>query len=609
MNTYRRLIQFARPFYTFLPAYVIFIIIWAILEKFNIVLFAPILEVLFDENGSTLEATSFADFPTFHFSSSFLEKVKDWGLRFLMGGESKKNVLLTICLTILATVFLANLFSFLAGFTLASLKGRIVTKIRTQVYEKLTNLHLGYFSNERRGDIISRLTNDVREVESILVASVQILLKEPITIIITFTFLFYISAKLVLFSLIVMPITAVIIALITKKLRGKSKQSQSYLGEILDVINETIGGLRVIQAFNAQKKFQDKFGMMNHAYKRLLKSIDVNQSLAGPFSQFFGVSIVVMILYYGGTLVFENQLERSLFIPFIFLFATVISPIKSFANAISSIQRGLVAGERIFEVLDADQEIISKHDAIQIKGFNDKLELKNVSFSYGDKMVLSDISLTIPKGKSIALVGPSGGGKSTLMDHFPRFLDAQKGTVTIDGINLKDADLHSLRCLMGTVTQDSILFNDNIFNNIAFGIEATKEQVEQAAKVANAHNFIMESENGYQTEIGDSGMKLSGGQRQRLTIARAVLKNPDILLLDEATSALDSQSERLVQGALNKLMDNRTSIVIAHRLSTIQHVDEIVVIEEGKIKERGTHAELIANEDVYFKLYNMQSFD
>ena len=609
MHTYRRLLQFARPLYSFLPAYIIFIVIWAILEKFNIVLFAPILEVLFDENGKSLEAAAFSDFPSFEFSSSFLVSLKDWGLRFLMGGESKQNVLLTICLTILSTVFLANLFSFLAGFTLASLKGRIVTKIRTQVYEKLTNLHLGYFSNERRGDIISRLTNDVREVESILVASVQILLKEPITIIITFIFLFYISAKLVLFSFIVMPVTAVIIALVTKKLRGKSKQSQSYLGEILDVINETIGGLRVIQAFNAQGSFQVKFSKMNHAYKRLLKSIDVNQSLAGPFSQFFGVSIVVLILYYGGTLVFENSLERSLFIPFIFLFSTVISPIKSLSNAISSIQRGLIAGERIFEVLDTQEQIVSKKDAFKVQGFTEKLELKNVSFSYGKRIVLSDISLTIPKGKSIALVGPSGGGKSTLMDLFPRFLDADNGAIFIDGVDLKECDLHSLRSLMGTVTQDSILFNDNIFNNIAFGIDASQEEVEKAARVANAHDFIIKSEHGYQTEIGDSGMKLSGGQRQRLTIARAVLKNPDILLLDEATSALDSESESLVQEALNKLMDNRTSIVIAHRLSTIQHVDEIIVIEEGKIKERGTHAELIANESVYFKLYNMQSFD
>ena len=609
MNTYRRLLKFAKPLYSFLPSYILFIIIWAILEKFNIVLFAPILEVLFDENGKTLEASSFADFPSFKLSYLFLEEFKDWGLRFLMGGESKKDVLLTICLTILSTVFLANLFSFLAGFTLASLKGRIVTKIRTKVYIKLTNLHLGYFSNEKRGDIISRLTNDVREVESILVASVQILLKEPITIIITFIFLFYISAKLVLFSLIVMPITAIIIAMVTKRLRGKSKQSQSYLGDILDVINETIGGLRVIQAFNAQNIFQNKFSKMNYAYRRLLKSIDVNQSLAGPFSQFFGVSIVVLILYYGGTLVFQNNLERSLFIPFIFLFATVISPIKSLSNAISSIQRGLIAGERIFEILDTEKEIYSRENAVQLPEFTGQLELNNVSFSYGDRVVLSDISLTIPKGKSIALVGPSGGGKSTLMDLFPRFLDPQEGSVLIDGVNFKDCDLYSLRNLMGTVTQDSILFNDNIFNNIAFGIAATKEEVEQAAKVANAHAFIMESENGYQTEIGDSGMKLSGGQRQRLTIARAVLKNPDILLLDEATSALDSESERLVQEALNKLMDNRTSIVIAHRLSTIQHVDEIVVIEQGKIKERGTHAELIANEGVYFKLYNMQSFD
>ncbi len=609
MKTYRRLLQFAKPLYSFLPAYFVFIIIWAILEKFNILLFGPVLEVLFNESTTSVEPATFADFPAFSSLDTFAQEIKDWGMRFLMGGDSKSNILLTICLTILSTIFLANLFSVLAGFTLASLKGRVVTKIRTQVYEKLTHLHLGYFSNERRGDIISRLTNDVREVETILVSSVQILIKEPITIIITFSFLFYISAKLVLFSLIVMPITAIIIALVTKKLRGKAKQSQSFLGEILDTINETIGGLRVIQAFNAQPVFQAKFEKMNFAYKRLLKSIDINQSLAGPFSQFFGISIVVLILYYGGSLVFEGELERSLFMPFIILFAMVISPIKSLANAVGYMQRGLIAGARIFEILDVEDVIVSKENATVLKGFEKEIELKNVSFSYGEKNVLSNISLTIPKGKSIALVGPSGGGKSTMMDLFPRFLDAQEGAVTLDGVNLKDCELSSLRNLMGTVTQDSILFNDTIFNNIAFGLEATQQQVEEAAKVANAHQFILNSEKGYETNIGDGGMKLSGGQRQRLTIARAVLKNPAILLLDEATSALDSESEHLVQEALNKLMDNRTSIVIAHRLSTIQHADEIVVIDQGKIKEKGTHAELIAKEGVYSKLYNMQSFD
>ncbi len=341
----------------------------------------------------------------------------------------------------------------------------------------------------------------------------------------------------------------------------------------------------------------------------MLKTIDVNQSLAGPFSQFFGISVVVIILYYGGTLVFTGELNRAIFFPFIFLFATAISPIKSLANGISSIQRGLVAGERILELIDTPTLIKSKKNAKKLKEFKSSITLKDVSFSYDDKKVLTNIDLSISKGKSIALVGPSGGGKSTLMDLIPRFQDVQNGEVMIDDVNVKDYDLSSLRHIMGAVTQDAILFNDTIFNNIAFGLNVTQEQVETAAKVANAHHFISETENGYNTEIGDAGMKLSGGQRQRLTIARAVLKNPDILLLDEATSALDSESERLVQDALNKLMKNRTSIVIAHRLSTIQHVDEIIVIEQGRIVEKGTHLELINQEGgVYNKLYNMQSF-
>jgi subfamily B ATP-binding cassette protein MsbA len=440
------------------------------------------------------------------------------------------------------------------------------------------------------------------------------LLKEPITIIISFLVLFYISTSLVVFTFIVLPIVAILISLITKKLRTKSKMGQHYLGQILEMIDETLGGLRVVQAFTAERYLKTKFQKLNRTYEKTLRAIDTSRSLASPVSQFFGMGVVLLILYYGGLLVLENigngtQLEPQMFVIFILMFAAVISPIKAFANVISSIQRGLIAGDRIFELIDSEQKIKSKENAQRLNGFHDQLELKNVSFSYGENQVLTDISLSIPKGKSIALVGPSGGGKSTLMDLFPRFQDVNSGTVSLDGVNVKDCDLQSLRELMGTVTQDSILFNDNIYNNIAFGLDATREQVEHAAKVANAHEFILNSENGYQTEIGDGGMKLSGGQRQRLTIARAVLRNPDILLLDEATSALDSESERLVQEALNKLMDNRTSIVIAHRLSTIQHVDEIVVIEQGKIKERGTHAELIANEGVYFKLYNMQSFD
>ena len=614
MNTYRRILQFAAPLYKFLPWYLLCVIFAVIFDKTMILLFAPILDILFNRGDVALSNVTLSDFPEFDNFSSYFGEVKDWALGYVSSGESKESLLFKICLILIITSFFANTFGFLGSSILAKLKGRIVRKIRVSVFNRLTTFELSYFSNERRGDIMSRMTNDVQEVEAIIIGSFHTLLKEPITIIISFAILFYISSSLVIFTFIVLPITAILIALITKKLRRKSKLGQHYLGQILETIDETLGGLRVVQAFTAEGYLRKKFETLNRGYEKTSRSIDISRSLSGPVSQFFGMGVVVLILYYGGTLVIQNvgvgsDLEAQDFVAFILMFAVVISPIKSFANAISSIQRGLIAGERIFELTDAEQKIKSNKNAPKINGFHDKLELKSVSFSYGEHEVLSDISLTIEKGKSIALVGPSGGGKSTLMDLFPRFQDVNTGTVTLDGVNVKDCDLFSLRTLMGTVTQDSILFNDTIFNNIAFGIETTQEQVENAAKVANAHEFILKAENGYQTQIGDRGMKLSGGQRQRLTIARAVLKNPDILLLDEATSALDSQSERLVQEALNKLMDNRTSIVIAHRLSTIQHVDEIVVIEEGKIKERGTHAELIANESVYFKLYNMQSFD
>lgn len=583
-------------------------------DKTMILLFAPILNVLFKHDASEqITHVTFDDFPPLELSLDFVSKVKEWALAFLLSGDTTEFVLLKICIILLVTTFFANFFGFAGSFILAKLKGRIVRTIRTKVYNRLTSLELSYFSNERRGDIMSRMTNDVQEVENTIIGSFHTLLKEPITITLTFALLFYISTKLVVFTLIVLPVTAIVIALITKRLRSKSKQGQDYLGKILELIDETLGGLRVVQAFTAEDYMKNRFARLNKVYEKTLRTIDVSKSLAGPTSQFLGMAVVLTILYFGGTLVLNGsssgkELSAEMFVIFILMFAAVISPIKSFANAISSVQRGIVAGERIFELIDVEQKIKSKDNSEQITSFDDKLTLKGVSFAYDDRQVLSDIDLEIPKGKSIALVGPSGGGKSTLMDLFPRFQDANSGSVKIDGREIKDVDVHSLRSLMGTVTQESILFNDTIFNNIAFGINATKEQVEQAAKVANAHEFILNSENGYQTQIGDRGMKLSGGQRQRLTIARAVLKNPDILLLDEATSALDSESERLVQEALNKLMSNRTSIVIAHRLSTIQHVDEIIVLEQGKIKERGTHAELIAKEGVYFKLYNMQSF-
>lgn len=610
MKTYRRLLSFARPFHTFLPWFLLFSIISTIFSTLNFTFFAPILDVLFGKDKQHLKAVTWEQMPTFSLSSEYFGQLKDWGLAYLMADKPPIDILLNVCLLLIATVFIANLFQFLSGYSIASLKGRIVRGIRVTVYEKILQLHLSYFSDEHRGDIISRMTNDVQEIETTLISSINVLMRQPITIFITFFVLFKISASLTLFSLLVLPVSAVIIAIITKQLRGKAKQGQHFLGTILSNIDETLSGLKVIQSFTAEEYVGKRFDKENRAYEKVLRAIDVNYSLASPISQFFGILVVVLIMYYGGKLIFEGggDLDAGMFMVFIILFASVITPIKSLSNAFGTIQRGIVAGERLFAILDKEVKIESPENAKILTEFKDKIVFENVQFKYDETPILKGINLEIKKGQTIALVGPSGGGKSTMIDLLPRFHDVAAGKILVDGSPIQEYELKSLRNQLGIVTQKPILFHDTVYNNITFGMEVTKEQVIEAAKIANAHDFILKLDNGYDTVVGDGGGKLSGGQQQRVTIARAVLKNPAIFLLDEATSALDTESEHLIQDAFDNIMKGRTSVVIAHRLSTIRNADKIVVIKEGEIVEEGTHDELIQNEEgLYRKLVMMQN--
>jgi len=608
MKIYFRILAFARPLRKFLPFFMVTTLLGVVFELLNITLVIPVLNILFSDQQPTVNVLQ-TEFPNFELSKEYIDNVGEWFKNYLISFNDKTEALKITCFTLIVSVFLANLFTFLSRFILAFVKAKMVKNIRIAIYKKINRLHLGYFTNENRGDLISRMTNDIQEVESSIISTLNSLVKEPITIIFTFGALFYLSSELVVFSLLVLPVSGLVIWQITRLLRKKAKQSQDYLGQILSTIDETLGGLKIIFSFNAQSHFIDKFSHQNRKYERALRSMDYKKGLASPVSQFLGTAVFCVILYYGGTLVLrENYMPPENFLAFVLLFANVISPLKSLFSVVANIQRGLVAGGRIFEVIDTKEGITEVSNPKEITGFNHSIELKNISFKYEEKEVLKDINLEIKKGKTVALVGASGGGKSTIINLIPRFFDVQKGKVLIDGVNIKEVTLNSLRDQIGIVTQDSILFNDTIYNNIAFGVsdKVSEEQVITAAKIANAHDFIEQSSEGYQTQIGDSGVKLSGGQKQRLCIARAVLKNPPIMLLDEATSALDTESEKMVQEALDKLMKNRTSIVVAHRLSTIQNADEIVVIDQGQLIEKGTHEELLENSKVYKKLIEIQ---
>lgn len=605
MKTFLRILKYAPNFKSQIILFFLFSILGIIFGAFNIVLAMPLLSVLFKSKS---EAVEIPPIPDFSFSVDYLVQTFNHYFIKIIIERGPMDALLFVCVLIMVCVVLANTFRYLERVMATKIRVDLVKNIRMDIFRNISLLHIGFFNTERKGDLISRFTNDVQEVETAVMNSLKAVLKEPITIFVYFIVLFIMSPKLMLFTLLVLPITGGVLAEIIKRLKRQAKSSQESLGRIVNILDETFGGMRVIKAFNARNFVIRKIEDESLHYRRVSKSMAYKNELSAPVSEILGVIIIVGIIFFGGSLVLnEGSLEPEVFLTFLAVFSMIIQPAKNFSNGITSLQRGTASAERIFEVIDAESAIRSKPDAIPLRQFNHSIEFRNVSFAYEKEFVLRDINLTIEKGKTIALVGPSGGGKSTLADLVPRFYDPSVGDVLLDGVPLRNYELESLRKQMGVVTQESILFNDTIFNNIAFGMEHVREEdVIHASKVANAHDFIIQSENGYQTLIGERGSKLSGGQRQRISIARAVLKNPPILILDEATSALDSESERLVQDALTNLMKNRTSIVIAHRLSTIQHAHEIIVIQQGEIIERGKHEDLIGNNGLYRKLIEIQ---
>lgn len=607
MKIYFKILAFARPLNRFVPKYAVLAILAVIFGLANFSLLIPLLNVIFEK----VETTKVVAEPTFSMSLDYAKNIFDYYFYKIFAQYGQSGALQFVCGIIIISVFFANLFKYWSQRVMTNMRTYVVKNIRESLYLKITNLHIGYFHDQRKGDIMSSLSNDVNEIESSVVSSVQVIFREPLMIIGYIVLLFTMSVQLTLFTLIVLPVSGLVITSISRRLRKDAKKGQILLGNILSIIEETISGIRIIKAFNAQKYVNKKFDEQNSQYRSILKSMWNKRELASPISEFLGVSVVVLVILYGGQLVLQNKsdLNASEFITYIILYSQILVPAKNISSALTNIQRGIASGERIFAILDTPVKIEEDLNAISIAEFKGKISYENVSFQYAEKKVLDNINLDVEKGKMIALVGASGAGKSTMADLLPRFYDVTEGAITIDGVDIRKIKLSDLNHLMGIVTQESILFNDTVFKNISFGNEsATEEQVIEAAKIANAHEFIAKLEDGYHTNIGDRGAKLSGGQRQRLSIARAVLKNPPILILDEATSALDTESERLVQEAIQNLMKNRTSVVIAHRLSTIQYADQIIVMQGGQIIERGTHTELLALNGMYRKLSEMQSF-
>lgn len=603
-----RILAYAKPIRKLVPFYVLSIIMAIVFGLINFSLLIPLLEVLFSQTdaGQTLDTITK---PEFYFSLIYLKDLFRYYFVNVIATQGKVYALYFVCIVIVISVLLANIFRYLAEIIVAEVRTKIVYNLRTKLFTNTSQLHLGYFTSKRKGDIIARLTSDIQEVEHAIVDTLRVFFKEPATIIGFFTVMYYISSKFTLFSLVFLPIAGFIIAQIVNKLRKSASQTQVSLASLVHILQETLSGMRIIKAFAARPYILKKFRQENEQYAQANLSMELKKSLAPPMSEFLGVSIVALILAYGGKQVLTHQTElaASTFITYIIIFSQALIPIKSISKSLSNIQRGLAAGKRIFELMDTHSDIVNKPDGIKIKTFEKSICFKNVSFSYETKPVIKNFDLTIQKGTSIALVGPSGGGKSTIADLLARLYDVSEGDIEIDGISVKEYDIYALRKLMGIVTQENILLHDTVYNNIAFGRpEATEEAIIAAAKIANAHDFIIELPQGYQTIIGERGNKLSGGQAQRLSIARAVLGNPPILILDEATSALDSASERQVQEALNEFMQHRTAIIIAHRLSTIRHAHEIIVVEEGQIVERGTHEELMQKEGIYKTLSQMQ---
>jgi len=609
MKTFLRLFSFAAPVRNFAIPFFTTSILGVIFGLLNFTLLSPVFELLFNQTNE-VAVKSPPSAPAFAFNLTYFKEVFYYYFEGIIATSGKLEALKVVCIGIVISVILSNLFKYLSARIIEDFRLKIVTNIRSAIFRKLTNIDIQYFNTQRKGDLISRFMTDVVTIQDSIIRSLQVILREPIAIILTFAVLFAISSKLTFFALILIPVSGLLITTIVKRLKKHAKAAQESLGILVSSIDEGLSGVKIIKSFNAERYMQRKFNDINMWTSKIHRRLARRVLLASPVSEMMGVITVAGLLFYGGTLILEEgaDLKGAEFIVYIILFSQIIPPAKNISEAFGNISQGISAGERVYQLLDAPENITDKKDALAKNSFENEIELKNVSFAYGEKEILKNISFNITKGQTVALVGPSGGGKSTLLDLFPRFMDPKAGKLLIDGVEIKNIKMSDVRALMGIVNQEAILFNDTIFNNIAFGRPVTEQEVIAAARIANAHEFIIDTENAYQTNIGDRGMKLSGGQKQRICIARAVIANPPILLLDEATSALDTKSEKLVQAALSKLMKNRTTIVIAHRLSTIQEADKIVVIDSGVIVEEGKHLELMKNEGIYEKLVGMQTF-
>ncbi|MCA0933811.1 ABC transporter ATP-binding protein/permease [Lutimonas saemankumensis] len=607
MNYFKKILRFAKPYLRYAWLNVFFNILYAIFNVLSVLAFIPVLGILF---GREEKVTVKPEFKGLTGIYDYVQDSLNFYVSNMMETGGLEQALLFICLISFSMFFFKNLFRYLALFVLSFLRTGVVKDLRDALYKKIVSLPLSYFSEKKKGDTMARMSNDVQEIEVSFLNTLEAIVREPLTIVFTLTSMFAISAKLTLFAFILLPVSGVIISSVSKRLKAKSLLAQQETGNFLSFIEETLTGLKVIKSFTAEKKMEQKFKGSTLRLKQLMTSVFNRTNLASPMSEFLGSATIIAILWYGGRIVLlgEDEMKPQEFLGYIGLFYLILNPAKAISKALFSIQKGNASAERIISILETENDIIDRDNAIEKESFEHEIELKNISFKYKDDYVLKNFSMKIPKGKSIALVGQSGSGKSTLANLIPRFYDVNEGAILIDGVSVKDIKKRSIRELMGIVTQESILFNDSVKNNITLGVDhASDEAIEEAAKVANAHEFIMALPEQYDNNIGDSGNMLSGGQRQRLSIARAVLKNPPIMILDEATSALDTESEQLVQSALEKMMENRTSVVIAHRLSTIQKADLIVVMQNGKIVEQGKHSELLKKKGAYFKLVNMQS--
>ena len=608
MNTYWRLLGFAKPIEKYAIPYFFYTLFYTIFYTFTFMLIMPLLNTLFVEDQLLEPVTAL---PSFALNTDYFRSLVNFLIYRVFGTDySKMDVLIFLSVFIILMSFLSNLFRYLGQRVMETMRVRSLQRLRNRVYDNVMGLHVGYFNNERKGDIISKISSDVQVVQFCITNTLLVAFRDPFMIVGFLIALVMISWKLTIFSVIFLPVVALVIGSIVKRLRKSATAAQERFADMVSLMDESLTGIKILKGYNATDYIRNKFHDINGLFSRISLSMARRQQLASPTSEFLGISAAAVLMVYGGSLVLSGDLEASAFVAYLSIFTQITRPLRSFTDSFANINQGIAAGERVLALLDEKSKITNAPDAVRMTGLHDEIEFRDVRFSYDNKEVICGVNFKIRKGETVALVGPSGGGKSTLSDLIPRFYDIQGGAILIDGVDIRQYDIESLREYMGVVSQETILFNDTIANNLRLGKQdATDEELRQAAVVANAHNFIMETEHGYQTNIGDRGMKLSGGQRQRLSIARAVLKNPEILILDEATSALDTESEKLVQEALNALLKGRTSLVIAHRLSTIHNADRIIVIEKGRIAEQGTHQQLMERHGIYARLIEMQQVE